>query len=201
MLRHRHHDAVAGADVVQQEIAERVERLRAERRRDRERAAVDRGAGGGGRQGADVTDSAPDPVEQSRPALRLRGRGEQRVARGSFRGPDKAGEAVHIRQPIGARRIVGLGGGVAAIRDFVGEEPSGDPHFVQVRVARKRQQTGMLILPAEPPHPRLPGRLDDGHVQRLAADLAVGGPALRAGDPAQRLVGHRFHEAVAQEIE
>src|SRR5256885_9956798 len=35
VLRHRHHDAVAGADVVQQEIAERVERLRAERRRDR----------------------------------------------------------------------------------------------------------------------------------------------------------------------
>src|SRR5256885_16901306 len=48
VLGHRHDDAVAGADVMQQEIAERMKRLVAEGGWNRERAAVDRTAGGDG---------------------------------------------------------------------------------------------------------------------------------------------------------
>ena len=59
----------------------------------------------------------------------------------------------------------------------------------------------MLVLPAEPPDPRLPGGLNDGDVERLPPDLpaALGGLPARHVD--ERLVRHRLDEAVTQEAE
>jgi hypothetical protein len=59
----------------------------------------------------------------------------------------------------------------------------------------------VLILPPESSDPGPPGRLDDRHQQRLAADLAVGLLPLPARDPEQSRVGHRLHISVTQEIE
>src|SRR5258708_34959211 len=99
MLGLRNADAVAGADVVQQKISDRVEQLPAEGGRNRECAAVDGSPGGGGRERAHVTGRAADLVEQRRPGARRLSLGQQRVARGSLGGTDKAGEAIDVREP------------------------------------------------------------------------------------------------------
>src|SRR5206468_7300820 len=74
-------DAVAGADVVQQEVAVRVDDLVAERRGNRQRAPVDAGAHRRGRDRRDVTDGAADRVEQVGASDRAGGGGQGRVAR------------------------------------------------------------------------------------------------------------------------
>src|SRR5690242_9146888 len=63
VLRHRDRDPVSCADVVQQEVSERMEHLVAKCRRNRECAAVDRRAGRGRRQRADVAQRASNAVE------------------------------------------------------------------------------------------------------------------------------------------
>src|SRR5438477_11638963 len=64
VLRHGDADAVTGADVVQQEIAVRMERLVSERLGNGEFPAVDDGARRCGGQRRDVADVAADPGEQ-----------------------------------------------------------------------------------------------------------------------------------------
>ena len=57
------HDSVTGAEVVQQEVAERMDDLVPERIRDLERAAVDESAGGRGGDGRGVAGAAADVIE------------------------------------------------------------------------------------------------------------------------------------------
>src|SRR5712691_2766256 len=64
-------DSVPRADVVQEEIAERVDELAAQRRRHGERALVDDGARGRGGDVADVADVAADSVEEGAALLRV----------------------------------------------------------------------------------------------------------------------------------
>ena len=59
----------------------------------------------------------------------------------------------------------------------------------------------MLILPTEPPDPGLARGFHDGNIQHLTADFAVRGLALVPGKINKSLVGKRFDEAVAQEIQ
>src|SRR5438876_9846941 len=70
MLRHRHDDPVAGADVVQQKIAEGVKCLLAQRRRDGVSAAVEYGPRRGCHQGAHVTgDRKSTRLNSSHPSI------------------------------------------------------------------------------------------------------------------------------------
>src|SRR5689334_15426810 len=62
---------VAGADVVQQKIAEGMDGLAAERVVDDEAASVERRAGGGGGERLGVALAAADGAEQLQPARRI----------------------------------------------------------------------------------------------------------------------------------
>src|SRR5438552_17990596 len=72
MLYHRNDDSVAGTDIVQQEVAERMEDLASECRWNRKRATIDFCSRRRCGQGPHVADRAADLVKQHGPSLCLR---------------------------------------------------------------------------------------------------------------------------------
>src|SRR5258708_16826695 len=126
---------------------------------------------------------------------------ELRVARGSFCRSHKAREVIDIGEPVRTWRVIWLGSGIAELCHLVRKEPIRDSHFIEIGIARKREQPRVLILPTDPPNASLSGGFHDGNIEHLAADFAVRGLALVAGKINQSLVGDRFDEAVAQEIQ
>ena len=59
----------------------------------------------------------------------------------------------------------------------------------------------MLILPAEPANSGFPGHLKNRNIERLSADTVLCRLALLFGDAEQGVVGHGFHESVAQQVD
>ena len=59
----------------------------------------------------------------------------------------------------------------------------------------------MLVLPAKPSNPGLPGSFEDGDKDRLPADLAVRLLTLFASQLDERLISHRLHKPVAQKTQ
>ena len=87
--------------------------------------------------------------------------------------------------------------GIDSQRYFVREQVVGDPHFIPIGVAGKRQQRSVLRLPAEPP---------DALAPRNDVDDASGPPAyaiavavVRVFQRENRLVGNRLHQSRAEE--
>src|SRR5579859_280444 len=120
-----------------------------------------------------MTDGATGLVKQLRSSLRLLRFRQRRVARGRLRCSHEAREVVDIRKSIRTGRVVWLRRRVAEFGHLVRKEPAGNAHLVQVSIARKREQAGMLILPAESPDTRLPRGFDDRHMDYQPANLAV----------------------------
>ena len=116
-----HDDAIAGSDVVQEEIAERVKRFLAKAVWDRERAPIDLCARWRSGQGSDVTDRAADFVKKLGATYGFRGLREHRVSSGSLRGPNEASEAVYVRESIRTRLVVRFLHRVTEVGDFVRE--------------------------------------------------------------------------------
>src|SRR2546427_5368922 len=100
-------DPVTGADVVQQEIAERVDRLAAEGDRHGEGALVDHGSRRRGCDGPYVAGVAADQGEQLVAAPGARRGGEDFVPWRSLGGPHEPGEGLHVL-PI----VIGIANGV-----------------------------------------------------------------------------------------
>src|SRR5262249_10598062 len=97
ILRH----AIAGPDVVVQEVAERMDEVVAQRLRDGERALVDHGSGGRGGDGAHVADRAPDLDERGLAAYFGR---TDRSARWRLGRAHEFGE----RCDVGTERVIGI---------------------------------------------------------------------------------------------
>jgi len=74
-----------------------------------------------------------------------------RVARGSFCRSHKASEAIDIGEPVRIRLVIWLGSGITELCHLVRKQPVRDSHFIEISIARKRQQACLLILPTEPP--------------------------------------------------
>src|SRR5258708_35595908 len=107
---------------------------------------------------------------------------------------------IDVGEPIGPRHVVRLRDGVAELGYLVGLKAVGDAHFIEISVARKRQEAGVLVFPAEPPHAHLSGSFDDWHTKDLAAAFAMRRLALWLGKVQESLIGNGFDEAVTQKI-
>src|SRR6266436_2056735 len=140
---------------MQKEIPERIKGLLCESVRDREHASVDLRSGRRRGQRSYVAGGASNLVEKFRAFLGQRSLRKLRVARGSFCRSHKASEAIDIGEPVRIRLVIWLGSGIAQLRHLVRKEPVRDSHFVEISIARKRQQACLLILPTEPPDPGL----------------------------------------------
>ncbi len=124
---------------------------------------------------------ASNLVEKFRAFLGQESLRELRVARGSFCRSHKASEAIDIGEPVRIRLVIWLGSGITELCHLVRKKPIRDSHFIDIGVARKRQQAHLLILPTESPNPGLSRGFHDGNIEHLTADLAVRGLALVAG--------------------
>jgi hypothetical protein len=201
MLGDSHDDAVAGAHIVEQEIAVGMNRLAAEGRGNRQRAAVNHRAFGRGGKRGNVAKGAADLVEELFAELgtgSLRGQG---VASGSLRCANEAGELIDVLEAIGAGKVVGLADGVAEHGDFGWKQHVGDSEFVQVGVAGKGEQARVLVLPAKFADRAPAGSFEDWNVEHLAADFALARLALAAREIEKSLIGDGFDESVTEKIE
>src|SRR5437667_345225 len=196
------HDAIPGSNVVQQEVAERVNGLVAESRRNVELPPIDWSTHRGGHDGTGVTRSAPYRVEQPGAGDNVRIRvGEgfcAGAARRGVRGPHELGEVVDI-----VPRVLRIGHGIercdrpAQRRVLRGIETIRDAHLIEVGIARERKQARMLALPPEASCSRSVAGLEHWHTGERTS-LGQRLTALYAG---QRLIGDAFDEAVAQRVE
>src|SRR6202011_5854877 len=98
MLRPDLYDAVAGLDVVQQEITEGGNDLVSQSFRHAERSAIDHRARGRSGDGFDMAATAADLPEQSLPREGGGSRGQSGIARGHFRSANELSEVVDVRQ-------------------------------------------------------------------------------------------------------
>jgi hypothetical protein len=133
---------------------------------------------------------AADLFEQLLAAPRLAGRRLDFVARRRLRRPYERRKLLDVVRLIVRLRHVGR---LAYGRHLVRLQPIGDPHFVQVRIGRERQERCVLRLPTEATDRALAGRFEDRDLERDAAVLA--------SERFERPVRNRFNEAVAEEAE
>src|ERR1700736_3561498 len=97
-----------------------------------------------------MTAAATDSGEQCLAGPGLGGAGSLDVARRCFGRTYETCEMVEIRQTVRPRPVVRLGDGIAQVGDFIRKQAVGNPDFIQVSIARERQQARLLTLPAEP---------------------------------------------------
>src|SRR5215469_391013 len=142
-------DSVAGAHVVHQEIAVRVQSNGAKRSGNREGSAVNLCSCGSSGQRLDVTGRTPNLVKQVETLPRRRAAGELRIARRRLGGTDETREMIDIGKTVRTGMVIGLWSAVAQIGDLSRLQPVGDAHLVEVCIGSERQQAGMLIFPTE----------------------------------------------------
>src|SRR5690242_19695071 len=114
-------DAVAGCNIVEKEVAERMETLVAQRSRDGECTSVDLRACCRCDQCWNVAHGAADLSEQLRTLSSRRGDGQFLITRRRFESSDEASKVVHIGQTVGSGDVVGLSRSVAKRRHLVGK--------------------------------------------------------------------------------
>src|SRR5262245_11879603 len=120
---------------MQEKIAERIDALVAERRRNSEVSAVDHRASRRGDDVADVAEVAADSVEKVTAGDGVRRGGQSRVTRRRLGRAHEAGEYFDVLTV-----ILGVGDGVdsgdrIAVRGVLGRlQWTGDAHLIQVRV-------------------------------------------------------------------
>src|SRR5258708_183042 len=124
-------NAVPGSHVVQQEVAERVEGLIAQRRRHSELPLVDHGPSGNGGDRRHVADGATDGVEDVSASLRVRSRRQRGVARRGLGGAHKAGKNIDGIKSVGFHFVLRIVRGLAPCTVVGGVEPLCDALLVQ----------------------------------------------------------------------
>ena len=128
-------DAVAGTDVVEQEVAVGMDDFVAERIGDGERSAIDDRSGGSRDDAADVAGGTADVFEHSLALLSRRGCGESCVSRGDLGAADELGEVVDVGEAEVIGNVFGICGDFADGGHIVGTQAVGHSHFIQIGVA------------------------------------------------------------------
>src|SRR6266702_3670306 len=200
MLGHGLNDAVAGANIVKQEVAVGMKLLSAEGGRDGEGAAIEVCAGGSGRKRLNVAGITAHFVEYLRAQSGFGSLRNLGVARGSFRGTDEAREVVDIGVTVGADLVIRFRSRVAEVGDFVGLEAAGDAHLIEIGVRGEGKEAGLLVFPPETADAGLAGGFNDGNVEDLATDFVVL-LALVFGEVHEGLIRDRFHKSIAQKVQ
>ena len=142
-------DAVTGADVVQQEVAERVDDLVAERVGDPQRAAVDPRPRRRGDDGPRVARRAADGVEDlaARPARSGSPHGAASTGGALVDRMNSANSSTSTPSSSEPGNRIGHDGAVGRV--LVRLQRAGDAHLVDVGVRGERDQARLLVLVAE----------------------------------------------------
>jgi hypothetical protein len=161
ILRRILDDAVAGFNVVEQEVAVRMNDLIPQGLWYGECSAVDDSSCRCGDNGADMAGRAADPLEQALAFLGGRSCGKNRVARRNLRAADELSEVVDVGQAEIIRSILRIRRDFADRCHIFGTQTVCHSHFIQIGVADEGEQAAVLILPAKTADTRLSGRFQN----------------------------------------
>src|SRR6266536_568341 len=143
--------AVTGTDIVQQEIAVGMERSGSESSRNGERAPIDGRARGRRDNGRNVTNRAAYVVKLAFTEEHIR---RDRPARCRLCRSHKVDESLNICAIVFRfwQRVIDSAKSdeLALRRIFIRKERTGDAHFIEIGITRKRQQTAVLAFPSKP---------------------------------------------------
>src|SRR6266478_2428294 len=126
---------------------------------------------------------------------------EDCIARGHLRAPDELRKMIDIGKAESVRNVLRVCRHLADGRGVLRAQSVGHAHFVQVGVADEREQTAVLVFPAETPNTRLAWCLQNRHLDGFAVDPARADFGLACGDCQQRAVVDRFDESISQSVE
>src|SRR6266403_1061616 len=201
ILRPRLYDSITCFDVMQQEVAIWMNDLVAQRLGYEERPAINGRSWTGRGDRRYVTGTAAGAGEQAFSGKSGRGGCEDCIARGHLRAPDELRKMIDIGEAEIVRNVLRVYRHLADGRGVLRAQSVGHAHFVQVGVADEREQTAVLVFPAETPNTRLAWRLKKRYLDGFAVDPARADFGLACGDCQQRAVVDRFDESVSQSVE
>src|SRR5258708_38834154 len=146
-------------------------------------------------------------MEERRAHLCIVRRGQPRIASRGFAGSHKLRKDLDIAIGVFAAIHIRISCAGSVVGNIITESPTantgtgrdslqqvelvGDALFVEISVARKAHQTGLLVLPAEAANAKLARRLGN----RYGDDLALHTGGLAVWDVLQRGVGNSFNKA------
>src|SRR4029077_2004121 len=105
------------------------------------------------------------------------------VSRGGHLGaPDELRKKIDIGEAEIVRNVLRVCRHLANGRGVLRAQSVGHAHFVQVGVADEREQTAVLVFPAETPNTRLAWCLQNRHLDGFAVDPARADFGLACGD-------------------
>jgi len=195
------HDAIAGLDVVKQEIAVGVNDFVAQSFGDGEQAAIDDRSGCGRDDGPYVAGAAAEPFEKDLPGLRRGSLCQGRIPRRHFGSANELREMIDVRQAQIVRNVLRILRALANRGGVFRAQAVGDAHFIDVGIGNKRQQAAVLVLPAETADAGLAGSFEDGHLNGFTVNPAIAEVRLILRESLERGVVNGFHETVPQGIE
>ena len=196
------HNAVARAHVMQKEIAEGMDNLAPQGGGYGESSTVDDGARRRRGDRGHVANGAANRAENLLAILGGLRCQLNRIYWWCIRGSHEGGKVIDVREM--RHRIVV----VFRIRNVITDgrrlsrlQPAGDTLLVEVGVSRKREQAGLLILPAEASATDLSGSLEHGHLDELTGNATAALVGLVLCNGKQRVAVDGLDEPVAQSIE
>src|SRR5215831_5813519 len=132
------HNPISGSDVMQKEVAERMEGLVAQSGRHGELSLVDHGSCGYRGEGLHVADGATDGVEDLRAGLRIARRRQRGVPRRCLGSAHEAGKVIDVLQSVGTGLVLGISRSLAYRGRVRGVEAVADALLIQISIAGER---------------------------------------------------------------
>src|ERR1700721_2658598 len=129
-----------------------------------------------------MTGSAANRTEEGLSRDGLRSRRSHRVARGNSRTADELSETVNIGHAQSILNIFRVAGHFADGCYILRLQAIGNAHFIEVGITRKRENGGILVLPAKLAHAILSGRLENRDFNCLALNRSIGLSSLTGGN-------------------
>src|SRR5580704_1159505 len=114
--------------------------------------------------------AAADLTEQMFPGKRGGGGRQGRIARRDFGAADELRKVIDVGQPELIRNVFRVRRNLSDGRLVLWSQPVGDSHFVQIGVPDEREQTAVLVFPAEPTDASLARRLQHGNLDGFAVN-------------------------------
>src|SRR5437016_621121 len=201
VLRPRLYDSITCFDVMQQEVAVWMNDLVAQRLGYDERSAINDRSGTGRGDRRNMARAAADAGEQTFSSENGGSLREDCIAGRHLRAPDELRKMIDIGEAEIVRDVLRVYRHLADGRGVLRAQSVGHAHFVQVGVTYEREQTTVLVFPAETPDSRLAWCLQNRHLDGFAVDPARADFRLACGECQQRAVVNRFDESISQSVE
>src|SRR5271156_5240612 len=147
-----------------------------------------------------MTRDATSRIEQALSHGSIRACRQRRVARWRLGPAYKLSEMVDIRHAESIRSVLRVGGHFTDGRNIFGLQAIGNTHFIEIRVAGKRKNGGILVLPAKLSDSCLARRFENRDLNRLTMNHAIGSGSLVGRNRKVRLVVDRLYESITERI-